>query len=107
QGLDGKPRPINLNHGFANIQWDSTTSWVKKNLINRIHQLGEGDGWREEHTVVVDAQRSRLSFDASLAKWPASPCPQRAILSRFLTGCHWPDGQASKVCAGWCKPCLS
>jgi len=50
QGLDGKPRPINLNHGFANIQWDSTTSWVKKNLINRIHQLGEGDGWREEHT---------------------------------------------------------
>ena len=50
QGLDGKPRPINLKHGFANIQWDRTTSWVKKNLINRIDQLGEGDGWREEHT---------------------------------------------------------
>ena len=50
QGLDGKPRPINLKHGFANIQWDYTTSWVKQNLINRIEQLGEGDGWREEHT---------------------------------------------------------
>jgi mannose-6-phosphate isomerase class I len=50
QGLDGKPRPINLKHGFANIQWDCTTSFVKKNLINRIDQLGEGDGWREEHT---------------------------------------------------------
>jgi mannose-6-phosphate isomerase class I len=50
QGLDGKPRPINLKHGFANIQWDCTTSWVKQNLINRIEPLGEGDGWREEHT---------------------------------------------------------
>jgi mannose-6-phosphate isomerase class I len=50
QGLDGKPRPINLKHGFANIQWGYTTSWVKKNLINRIDPLGEGDGWREEQT---------------------------------------------------------
>jgi mannose-6-phosphate isomerase class I len=50
QGLDGKPRPINLKHGFANIQWDYTTSWVKSNLINRIDPLGEGDGWREEQT---------------------------------------------------------
>jgi mannose-6-phosphate isomerase class I len=49
-GLDGKPRPINLKHGFANIQWECTTSWVKKNLINRINQLGEGDGWCEELT---------------------------------------------------------
>jgi hypothetical protein len=49
-GLDGKPRPINLKHGFANIQWECTTSWVKKNLINRIGQLAEGDGWCEEQT---------------------------------------------------------
>ena len=49
-GLDGKPRPINLKHGLANIQWDQTTSWVEKNLINRICPLGEGDGWREEQT---------------------------------------------------------
>ena len=50
QGLDGKPRPINLRHGFANIQWDSTTTWVKQNLINRTLELGEGDGWCEEST---------------------------------------------------------
>lgn len=49
-GLDGKPRPINLKHGFANIQWECTTSWVKKNLINLIGQLAEGDGWCEEQT---------------------------------------------------------
>lgn len=49
-GLDGKPRPIHLHHGGANIQRDRTTDWVKKNLINRITPLSSGDGWREEKT---------------------------------------------------------
>jgi hypothetical protein len=29
-GLDGKPRPIHLAHGAANIQWDRTTAWTEK-----------------------------------------------------------------------------
>ena len=33
-GLDGTPRPIHLEHGAANIQWDRTTEWVQQNLIN-------------------------------------------------------------------------
>ena len=49
-GLDGIPRPVHLNHGLANIQWDRTTGWVKKNLVNVTEQLGSGDGWREERT---------------------------------------------------------
>lgn len=49
-GLDGKPRPIHLNHGLPNIQWDRTTSWVRDQLINRFAPLGSGDGWREEQT---------------------------------------------------------
>jgi mannose-6-phosphate isomerase class I len=49
-GLDGKPRPISLEHGLKNISWDRTTDWVKKNLINHIEPLGRGDGWREEKT---------------------------------------------------------
>jgi mannose-6-phosphate isomerase class I len=49
-GLDGRPRPISLEHGFKNIQWDRTTEWVKQNLVNRIEPLGSGDGWREEKT---------------------------------------------------------
>ena len=49
-GLDGRPRPINLEHGLANVQWDRTTDWVKQNLINQIEPLGSGDGWREEKT---------------------------------------------------------
>jgi mannose-6-phosphate isomerase class I len=49
-GLDGKPRPIYLKHGFENIKWDRTTRWVKENLVNHVEPLGSGDGWREERT---------------------------------------------------------
>ncbi|HEV2692552.1 MAG TPA: class I mannose-6-phosphate isomerase [Verrucomicrobiae bacterium] len=49
-GLDGKPRPIHLEHGVANIQWNQTTDWTRKNLVNRTEPLGNGDGWREERT---------------------------------------------------------
>jgi mannose-6-phosphate isomerase class I len=49
-GLDGKPRPIHLEYGIANIQWDRTTDWVRKNLINRVEPICEGEGWREERT---------------------------------------------------------
>ena len=49
-GLDGKPRPIHLQHGLANIQWERATEWTRKNLVNRIEPLGAGEGWREERT---------------------------------------------------------
>ena len=49
-GLDGKPRPIHIAHGAANIQWDRTTEWVEHQLINRFESIAEGPGWREERT---------------------------------------------------------
>ena len=49
-GLDGKPRPIHLEHGLANIQWERDTKWTEKNLVNRFEPLATGDGWREERT---------------------------------------------------------
>jgi mannose-6-phosphate isomerase class I len=49
-GMDGKPRPINIERGAANIQWDRTQPWVKENLVNRFETLEVGDGWKEEKT---------------------------------------------------------
>ena len=49
-GLDGAPRPIHLQHGFRNIQWDRTTSWVEKNLVNAIEPVANRSGWQEERT---------------------------------------------------------
>ncbi len=43
--LDGKPRPIHLEHGAANIQWDRNTQWVQENLVNAVtivHQDARG-----------------------------------------------------------------
>jgi hypothetical protein len=49
-GLDGVPRPIHLEHALANVQWDRTTEWTQRNLVNRVELIAEGDGWREERT---------------------------------------------------------
>lgn len=49
-GLDGKPRPIHLAHGLANVQWERDTEWTKRQLVNRFEPLGAGAGWREERT---------------------------------------------------------
>ena len=49
-GLDGKPRPINIEHGKNVIQWDRTAGWTERNLVNRIEKITEGDGWMEERT---------------------------------------------------------
>ncbi len=49
-GLDGKPRPINIEHGKEVIRWDRTTHWTEANLVNTIKEIASGDGWREEKT---------------------------------------------------------
>jgi mannose-6-phosphate isomerase class I len=55
-GLDGEPRPVHLQHGIPNIQWDRTTAWVKTNLVNAVSPVASGDGWREERTGLHDRE---------------------------------------------------
>lgn len=57
--LDGKPRPIHLKHGAANIQWDRDTEWVYKNLINKQHEIYAG----ENGTVVRTGLHDREFLD--------------------------------------------
>jgi len=49
-GLDGRPRPIHIDYGLANIQWDRTTEWARENLVDTIGPVTDGNGWREERT---------------------------------------------------------
>lgn len=49
-GLNGEPRPIHLEHGLANIQWNRDTDWVREELLNQVEPISQGDGWREERT---------------------------------------------------------
>lgn len=55
-GLDGLPRPINIGHGKENIAWDRTTAWVRQNLLNRVGEIAEGEGWREERTGLHETE---------------------------------------------------
>ncbi|RYD50166.1 MAG: mannose-6-phosphate isomerase [Verrucomicrobiaceae bacterium] len=49
-GLDGQPRPINIERGKQNIAWGRTEEWVKSELVNAVTDLATGEGWREERT---------------------------------------------------------
>lgn len=49
-GLDGKPRPVHLEHGFKNIQWDRRTKWVTQQLVSQTKEIDRGNGWTEERT---------------------------------------------------------
>ncbi|MGN0907454.1 MAG: class I mannose-6-phosphate isomerase [Bullifex sp.] len=49
-GLDGLPRPIHIDHGMKNIQWNRTTGWVMENLVDNIHTVEESGDFRKEVT---------------------------------------------------------
>ena len=49
-GLDGRPRPISIEHARHNIQWRRDTTWVTENLIDQVVITATGDGWVEERT---------------------------------------------------------
>jgi len=49
-GLDDRPRPIHIEHGERNIQWERTTEWTRANLVNQFVPVSTEDGWREERT---------------------------------------------------------
>ena len=49
-GLDGLPRPIHIEDGEKVIQFDRTTEWVKKNLVNNFTVLHEDENYKETRT---------------------------------------------------------
>ncbi len=55
-GLDGKPRPIHLAHGKANISWERDEGYAAGRLINQVREVGRGAGWREERTGLHEAE---------------------------------------------------
>lgn len=69
-GLDGIPRPIHLDHGIANIQWERTTKWVQQNLVNCIEPIGMGNSWQEERTGLHERE-----FIETRRHWFTGPTP--------------------------------
>lgn len=51
---DGKPRPINIDHGAHVIREKYQTSFVKNHLISKQAEIDRGDGWRKEHSGLME-----------------------------------------------------
>ncbi|WP_350347794.1 class I mannose-6-phosphate isomerase [Agromyces sp. G08B096] len=49
-GLDGVPRPVHLDHGEANVQWERDADWVERNLVGQVQELRREPGLVEERT---------------------------------------------------------
>ncbi|MDB5526665.1 MAG: mannose-6-phosphate isomerase [Rhizobium sp.] len=49
-GLDGRPRPVHVDHGRAVLREERNTAWAKRELIDRVDVLSDQDGIREERT---------------------------------------------------------
>lgn len=65
-GLDGKPRPINVEHGKNVIDWSRDTDYTFKHLVNTFTVVAEGEGWLEEKTGLhqnefIETRRHRFS----------------------------------------------
>ena len=49
-GLDGKPRPINIERGKEVLQWNRDTDYIHEELVDKFTVIDERDGWKEEKT---------------------------------------------------------
>ena len=55
-GLDGLPRPVNVERGSDVIQWERDASYAATHLVNHIREEASGAGWREESTGLHPAE---------------------------------------------------
>ena len=65
-GLDGKPRPINVERGSKVIAWNRNTDYVFEHLANHFEKISEGEGWDEIKTGLhpnefIETRRTRFS----------------------------------------------
>ena len=69
-GLDGKPRPINVERGRQVIQWERDTDFVLSQLANNFTPVAEGEGWKEIRTGLHPyefIETRRVSFSAPVS----------------------------------------
>ncbi len=55
-GLDGRPRPVNIERGKEVLNWQRDTGFTHNELVNRFTVLQSGDGWTEERTGLHELQ---------------------------------------------------
>src|SRR5690606_36965645 len=75
--LDGRPRPINLERAFANIDGSRDAAVVEAELLARPTVIESGDGWRVTHLATHEQHFydvHRLEFERELGVGTAGFC---------------------------------
>jgi mannose-6-phosphate isomerase class I len=72
-GLNGRPRPVHVEHGMKSIQWDRDEEFARRFLINQFEEVASADGWREERTGLHSAE-----FIETRRHWFTGPAPHKA-----------------------------
>ncbi len=67
-GLDGRPRPVHLDHAKEVIQVNRDTEWVHQNLVNNVQLLHEEEGVKQERTGLHE-----LEFIETVRTWFEKP----------------------------------
>ena len=84
-GLDGIPRPVHIEHGLKNIQWERTTPWIEENLIHQDEIVSAKNG--------LPCRKNRPSGPGTHRYLPLFPGKS---LYRFLWGLR----ERGKPCGG-------
>ncbi|WP_026506525.1 class I mannose-6-phosphate isomerase [Butyrivibrio sp. MC2013] len=84
-GLDGLPRPIHVEHGLRNIQWDRDTDYVYDQLVHQEMTVAEGEGYKVERTGLHSREPievMRYSLEAPLEV----ECDDSVIQANLVSG---------------------
>lgn len=69
-GLDGLPRPVNLERGRSVVRWERDEDYARRHLVNQVKEIARGEHWREECTGLHPAE-----FIETRRHWFTGPVP--------------------------------
>jgi mannose-6-phosphate isomerase class I len=70
--LDGRPRPIHLDHARSVLDESRDADWVERTVLHQVETTASGEGWREESTGLHP-----LEFIETRRHWFTAPVDHR------------------------------